>query len=84
VRCLYEGWRPFIGLDGCHIRNGKPRVVLTAVARDLNAHMYPTAYVVVQSEHSESWTWFLENLLAAMGHLGDKVITFISDIQKVN
>jgi len=34
VKGFYEGCKPFIGLNGCHIKKGKPEIILSVVARD--------------------------------------------------
>jgi len=38
----------------------------------------------VEAETKDSWTWFLEALLADLGPRGPHGWTFISDRQKVN
>ena len=42
------GWRPIIGLDGCHI-NGRFRgQILSTIARDANDNIFPVAFAVVE------------------------------------
>ncbi|WVY90140.1 hypothetical protein V8G54_035654 [Vigna mungo] len=77
--------RPIIGLDGCFLKSKYGGELLTAVGRDGNEQMLPIAYVVVEVENKDNWTWFLELLIEDLG--GKDVcagITFISDQQKVN
>ncbi|XP_014490829.1 sodium/potassium/calcium exchanger 1-like [Vigna radiata var. radiata] len=77
--------RPIIGLDGCFLKGKYGRELLTAVGRDGNEQMLPIAYVVVEVENKDGWTWFLELLIEDLD--GKDVcagITFISDQQKVN
>lgn len=56
---------------------------MAAIGRDANDNMYPTA-IVVKAETKDSWTWFLEALLADLGSRGPHGWTFISDRQKLN
>jgi len=53
---------------------------LAVVGRDGNDNMYPIAYVVVEAETKDSWTWFLEILMSDLGaHEQHARLTFISD-----
>lgn len=45
--------------------------------------MYPLAMVVVEAENKDSWSWFLENLIEAIGRPEEKEWSFISNRQKV-
>jgi len=54
---------------------------MCAVGRDPNDEYFPFAYAVVEAETKDSWTWFLNLLLADIGD--DKQWVFISDQQKV-
>ncbi|WVY91150.1 hypothetical protein V8G54_036664 [Vigna mungo] len=79
----FSSCRPIIGLDGCFLKGKYGRELLTAVGRDANEQILPIAYVVVEVENKDSWTWFLDLLI---GDLGGEAIcgacTFISDQQK--
>ncbi|XP_052736643.1 uncharacterized protein LOC128197854 [Vigna angularis] len=75
--------RPIIGLDECFLKGKYGGELLTIVGRDENEQILPIAYVVVEVENKDSWTWFLELLIADLG--GEAVCgacTFISDQQK--
>jgi hypothetical protein len=76
-----DGCRPFIGVDGCHLKGQYPGQLLTAVGKDGNNGVYPIAFAVVEAETKDSWTWFMTNLLK---DVGKKNWTFMSDQQKVN
>ncbi|KAK9284475.1 hypothetical protein L1049_023648 [Liquidambar formosana] len=76
------GCRPFIGLDGCHLKGSVGGQMLSAVARDGNNGIFPVAIAVVEAETKETWTWFMSNLLQAIGGLEEHGCTFISDRQK--
>ena len=54
------GCRPFIGLDGCHIKHRLGGQILSATAKDVNDNIFPVAMAVVEQETRESWIWFLE------------------------
>ncbi|XP_077247615.1 uncharacterized protein LOC143887412 [Tasmannia lanceolata] len=76
------GCRPFIGLDGCHLKGPWGGQILSAVGKDANDHMFPIAYAIVEAELKESWTWFLTTLLNDIGQMETHGWTFISDRQK--
>lgn len=82
VKGFLDGCRPFIGLDGCHLKNGQSSILLSAVSLDGNNQMYPISYAIVEGETRETWTWFLENLMQSLGVHSTR-ITFMSDRQKV-
>uniref|UniRef100_A0A2N9HH41 SWIM-type domain-containing protein n=1 Tax=Fagus sylvatica TaxID=28930 RepID=A0A2N9HH41_FAGSY len=62
-RGFLDGCRPFIGVDGCHLKGQYPGQLLTAVGKDGNNGVYPIAFAVVEAETKDSWTWFMTNLL---------------------
>ena len=59
--------RPIIALDGCFLKDFYGGELLTAVGRDPNDQMLPLAYVVVEVECKDSWTWFLQLLIEDVG-----------------
>ncbi|XP_045816626.1 uncharacterized protein LOC123909782 isoform X2 [Trifolium pratense] len=73
--------RPFIGVDGCHLKTRYGGQLLIAVGRDPNDQYFPLAFGVVETETKESWRWFLTLLLEDIGQ--EKRWVFISDQQKV-
>ncbi|XP_058758242.1 uncharacterized protein LOC131631465 [Vicia villosa] len=75
-----NGCRPFIGVDGCHLKTKYCGQLLIAVGRDPNDQYFPLAFGVVETETKESWRWFIQLLMEDIGH--DKRIVFISDQQK--
>uniref|UniRef100_A0A2N9FC16 MULE transposase domain-containing protein n=1 Tax=Fagus sylvatica TaxID=28930 RepID=A0A2N9FC16_FAGSY len=77
-----EGCRPFIGLDGCHLKGPYRGQLLSAIGRDGNDNIYPIAVTTVEQENNEAWSWFLKNLLDDIGSVKDNGWTFISDRQK--
>src|SRR3954471_20018392 len=76
-----NGCRPFIGVDGCHLKTKYGGQLLIAVGRDPNDQYFPLAFGVVETETKESWRWFIQLLMEDIGQ--DKRIVFISDQQKV-
>jgi hypothetical protein len=54
-----HGCRPFIGVDGCHLKTKYGGQLLIAVGRDPNDQYFPLAIGVVETETKESWRWFL-------------------------
>ena len=75
------GRRPIIGLDACHLKTKTGGQLMCAVGRDPNNEYFHFTYAVIEAETKETWTWFLNLLLADIGD-GNKWV-FISDQQKV-
>lgn len=81
-RGFLAGCRPFVGVDGCHLKTKYGGQLLIAVGRDPNDQYYPLAFAVVENETKESWRWFLTLLLQDIEE--DRRWVFISDQQKVH
>ncbi|KAH9655260.1 SWIM-type domain-containing protein [Citrus sinensis] len=75
-----NGCRPFIGIDGCHLKGKYGGVLLAAVASDANKGIVPLALCVCEIENTETWTWFLDHLHSYLDN--GRQVTFISDRQK--
>jgi len=78
------GCRPFIGVDGCHLKTTYGGQLLVAIGRDPNDQYFPLAFAVVENECKETWRWFLSLLLEDIGDIQSNCWVFISDQQKVN
>ncbi|WVZ21257.1 hypothetical protein V8G54_008579 [Vigna mungo] len=74
--------RPFIGVDGCHLKTTYGGQLLVAVGRDPDDQYFPLAFVVVENECKETWRWFLAQLLDDIGGTECQRRVFISDQQK--
>ncbi|KAA8524279.1 hypothetical protein F0562_010702 [Nyssa sinensis] len=61
------GCRPFIRIDGCHLKGPYDGVLLVAVSLDGNNGLFPIAVGVVESENRDSWGFFLQNLNTVIG-----------------
>ena len=48
------GCKPFIGLDGCHLKGRFGRQLLSATAKDGNDNIFPVAMAVVEQENKDS------------------------------
>lgn len=85
------GCRPIIGVDGAHLKGPYPGILLTAVGKDGNNNIYPVAWAVVETESSETWSWFLELVRDDIASVADSItwvheqdeLTYMSDRQKV-
>ena len=64
---VLAGYRPFIGLDACHLKNKSGGQLITAVCRDPTEEYFPLAYAVVEAETKNACTWFINLLLADIG-----------------
>lgn len=84
---LKEGWtrgcRPVIALDGCFLKKPNVGEILTAIGRDGNNQIFPVAWVVVNIENKDNWSWFLELLGEDIGYPTGNGLTLISDQHKV-
>ncbi|KAK1570739.1 hypothetical protein Q3G72_006431 [Acer saccharum] len=77
-----EGCRPFIGVDGCHLKGPFGGVLLSAVALDANSGLFPLAVCICEKENQVSWEWFLNNLKIHLKYPSSRNLTFMSDRQK--
>ncbi|PKA57928.1 hypothetical protein AXF42_Ash012467 [Apostasia shenzhenica] len=78
-----DGCRPFIGLDGCHLKGAFKGVLLVVVSVDGNSGIFPLAWAVVEAENTDSWHWFLLLLQQALNFKVEEPLTIIHDRQKV-
>ena len=62
-----DACRPLIGVDGCHIKGPFSGHLLSAIGADANNCMFPIAFIIVEQENKESWTWFLDLLMTDFG-----------------
>jgi hypothetical protein len=62
-KSFLAGCRPIIGLDGYFLKGPYKRQFLSTILSDGNNDMYPMAFVVVEAEVKDRWSWFLEALL---------------------
>ncbi|KAF8408354.1 hypothetical protein HHK36_007503 [Tetracentron sinense] len=78
-----EGCRPFIGLDGCHLKGPYGGVLLAAIALDENNRLFPVAFAIVEGETKESWNFFLHYLHTIIGTVThQRPMCFMTDRQK--
>ena len=77
------GCRPFVGLDGCHLKGRFGGQLLSAIANNGNDNIFPVTMVVVEQENKDSWIWFLEQFVDDIGRVEELNLVFISDRQKV-
>ena len=77
------GCRPFIRLDGCHIKHRFGGQILSTTANDANDNIFPVTMVVVEQETRESWIWFLESFADDIGRLEELQLVLISNRKKI-
>ncbi|GJZ96898.1 pentatricopeptide repeat-containing protein [Tanacetum coccineum] len=81
-----EGWkkgcRRVIALDGCFLKNPNVGEILTAIVRDGNNHIFPVAWVVVNVENKDNWSWLLELLGEDLELPTGNGLTLMSDQHK--
>ncbi|KAK1266737.1 hypothetical protein QJS04_geneDACA014618 [Acorus gramineus] len=75
-----KGCRPFLGLDGCHLKGKHKGITLSATSIDANNCLFPVAFAIVKSECGDSWKWFMENLYSSIGEI--RGLAFMSDKDK--
>ncbi|KAI5349022.1 hypothetical protein L3X38_001909 [Prunus dulcis] len=76
------GCVPFIGLDGCHLKNPYRRQLLSAIGLDANNRTWVIAHAQVEVENKESWIWFLKLLVKDIELENQFGFIFISNKQK--
>ncbi|XP_025631729.1 uncharacterized protein [Arachis hypogaea] len=54
--------KPFVSVDGMHLYGRYGGMLLITVAQDRNSNILPIAFVIAESESTESWSFFLTNL----------------------
>ncbi|XP_072984355.1 uncharacterized protein [Typha latifolia] len=74
------GCRPYLGLDGCHLKGKYFGDLLAATAWDANYGIFLVAFAIVNIESGYTWRWFLECLKEGIGNIEN--LTFMSDRQK--
>ncbi|KAL0367192.1 UNVERIFIED_CONTAM: hypothetical protein Sradi_3609300 [Sesamum radiatum] len=79
---VLSGCRPFICVDGCHLKGPHGGILLTAVSVDPHNNQFPLAYAVVISENKESWEWFLTLLKEDLNIVREDNYPFIFYKQK--
>ena len=75
--------KPFIGLDGCHLKGRFGGQLLFAIIKDGNYNIFSVAMAVVEQENKDNWIWFLEQFADDISRLEELNLVFISDKQKV-
>ncbi|XP_025617319.1 uncharacterized protein [Arachis hypogaea] len=59
----FKHCKPFVSIDGTHLYGKYSGVLLIALAQDRNSNILPIAFAIVESESTESWSFFLTNLM---------------------
>ena len=73
------GCRPFVKLDGCHLKGRFGRQLLSATAKDGNDNIFLVAMAVVKQKNKNNWIWFLEQFADDIGRPENLNLVFISD-----
>ena len=61
------GCRKILFVDGAHLSGPYEGTILSAVALDVDDHLFDIAYVVVSAENVDEWFWFLTVLCECLG-----------------
>ncbi|KAK2634414.1 hypothetical protein Ddye_029206 [Dipteronia dyeriana] len=77
-----KGYRPFIEVDGCHLKYPFGGVLLSVVSLDTNSGLFPLDVCICEKETQNNWEWFLSNLKVYLNYPEGRNLTFISDRQK--
>ncbi|KAK8674102.1 hypothetical protein V6N13_112400 [Hibiscus sabdariffa] len=75
--------RPFISIDGCHLKGKFGGQLLSAVGVDANDCIFPIAYAVVEIENTDTWKWFINLLSKDINIENQHSWTWMSDRQKI-
>ncbi|KAF6135473.1 hypothetical protein GIB67_015326 [Kingdonia uniflora] len=74
----YKLLRPVIVIDETFLKGRYRRTLLTAIAIDPSNHIFLLAFLITDSETTESWTYFLE-MFGSNFHGNDTRFVVISD-----
>ncbi|XP_074269236.1 uncharacterized protein LOC141592455 [Silene latifolia] len=77
-----NGCRPFIGVDGTHLKGKFGGTLLVACALDGDGGIFPIAYGVVDKETTETWEFFFYHLKRMAPQEERKKWVICSDRQK--
>ncbi|XP_021714957.1 uncharacterized protein LOC110682915 [Chenopodium quinoa] len=77
-----RGFRPLLGVNGCHLKGAFPGQIMIAVSKDGNNNIFPVAWAIVEVENKDNWTWFLDLLLKDTGFEQGHGLTLMLDRQK--
>lgn len=77
-----EGFRPFIGFNGCHLKGSFGGTLLPIVCLDANSGVFPLTMCICEGEINASWMWFLNHLKAFLNFPHGNPLCFITDRQK--
>ncbi|XP_052109286.1 uncharacterized protein LOC127744095 [Arachis duranensis] len=58
----FKHCKPFVYVDDTHLYGRYGGVLLIAISQDGNSNILPIAFTIVESESTESWSFFLTNL----------------------
>ncbi|XP_060965312.1 uncharacterized protein LOC133034276 [Cannabis sativa] len=74
-----EGWKhctPLIVVDATFHKNANGGTLIIASAQDVDRHIFPLAFSVVDFENDASWQYFMEKLKESYGEREDQCIIF--------
>ena len=74
-----EGYRLFIGLDGCHLKGSFVESLLSDVALDANNGLFLIGIYICEGETTETWSWFLSLLHEQVRESELRTISFMID-----
>ncbi|KAF3625777.1 putative (+)-neomenthol dehydrogenase-like [Capsicum annuum] len=79
-----EGCRRIIHLHGAFLKGVCKDILLSCIFNDENNQMYPIAWVVVDKETKDTWSWFLRCIShdLELEENGGEGLTVMSDMQK--
>ncbi|KAK2651519.1 hypothetical protein Ddye_011375 [Dipteronia dyeriana] len=71
--------RPFIGVDGCHLKGLFGGVLLSVVSLDVNSELFLLVVCICENETQDSWEWLINNLKIYLNYPEGRNLTFMSD-----
>lgn len=57
-----EDCKPFITLDGCHLKGPSEGILICVVSHDGDKGLFPIAYIILKIESTNNWKFFLLHL----------------------
>ncbi|KAF7802236.1 serine/threonine-protein phosphatase 7 long form-like protein [Senna tora] len=60
--CTWYDSEPIVQIDGTFLYGKYRGTLLIATSQDVDTHVVPFAFAIVEGENKEAWSWFLSNI----------------------
>ena len=80
IQSFHSSLRPLIAVDGAHLREKYPEVLLTVMTYDGDRKLVLLAFAIAEIERQDSWEWFFAAIFIAFHPTQN--LNIVSDRQK--